>query len=308
MLPKIGGAIVTHNRAAALRLTLGAALTQTHPLSRLVLIDNASTDATGDLARQHAPNGGATLDYCRLTDNLGCSAGFAVALEQLLRSDCEWFWLLDDDATPAPDALEHLTAQIKSPLYVYCSAAIGPGGDDPVLCWPVAFRRGHIWSRPAHFLRELPDVGEVEFSSFLGMLIHRSLVEAIGFPDKGFFISGDDAEYSYRMRKHGAKILLIKSSCVCHPLPRRRSVKVFGVEIQVLEHPAWKRYYEIRNRLIIARRYHGVQLWTRALPGTLLRWLITLAFQPDRLAQSRAFARGIVDGLAERLGIRWPPP
>lgn len=48
--------------------------------------------------------------------------------------------------------------------------------------------------------------------------------------------------------------------------------------------------------------------WTEALPGTLLRWLLTLILQPDRLAQSRAYVKGIRDGLAGRTGRLWPPP
>jgi rhamnopyranosyl-N-acetylglucosaminyl-diphospho-decaprenol beta-1,3/1,4-galactofuranosyltransferase len=110
------------------------------------------------------------------------------------------------------------------------------------------------------------------------------------------------------MRKQGARIPLIRASRVRHPLPRRRLVTVFGIEVQVLEQAAWKRYYEIRNRLIVARRHHGFRLWTETLPGTLLRWLVMLAVQPNRLGQSAAYARGIVDGLTGRLGMRWPPP
>lgn len=308
MQPKIGGAIVTHNRAAALDLTLRAVLAQTHPLERLVLIDNASTDTTSDLAAQQCVPDGATLDYVRLTQNLGCSAGFAVALERLLQTDCEWFWLLDDDATPALDALEQLAMQMTNPLHVYCSAGLGAERNEAPLCWPVSYRLEQTWSPPAQFLDELPEIAEIQFSSFLGMLVNRSLVEVTGFPDSSFFLSGDDAEYSYRLRRHGARIRLVKSSHVRHPMPKRRLIQIFSIRIMLLQHPAWKRYYEVRNRLIIAHRYHGRRLWTQALPGTLLRWLVTLVVQPDRFAQSEAFARGIFDGLTGRMGMRWPPP
>ena len=71
----------------------------------------------------------------------------------------------------------------------------------------------------------------------------------------------------------------------------------------VVRHPRIER----RRVCVIAKRHFGRRIWTEALPGTLLPRLVTLAVQPDRLAQSAAFARGIFDALTGRMGMRWPP-
>lgn len=143
---------------------------------------------------------------------------------------------------------------------------------------------------------------------FIGMLLHQSLIERIGLPDKEFFVSGDDADFCARAWAQAGGVCLVPSAVVRHPRINRRFVMFGRRQIGVIDLAPWRRYYDTRNRLVIAKRHFGWRLWREALPGTLLRWLVTLAVQPDRLGQSAAFARGIFDGLTGRMGMRWAPP
>lgn len=68
-----------------------------------------------------------------------------------------------------------------------------------------------------------------------------------------------------------------------------------------LQLPPWKRYYDTRNRLLIARKYHGYRLVTHTLPGSLVRLVFALWYEPHKLAQFWAFAAGLFDGL---MGIK----
>ena len=56
----------------------------------------------------------------------------------------------------------------------------------------------------------------VDFISFVGMLIHRNVIESVGFPEKDYFIFDDDIEYSLRIYKNCIPKLLITNTCIYH--------------------------------------------------------------------------------------------
>ncbi|ULH17600.1 glycosyltransferase (plasmid) [Deinococcus sp. KNUC1210] len=58
--------VVTYNRRALLVQCLERLLSQTLPLERIYVIDNASTDGTAEVIPAHE-----RIEYLRLSDNLG---------------------------------------------------------------------------------------------------------------------------------------------------------------------------------------------------------------------------------------------
>jgi rhamnopyranosyl-N-acetylglucosaminyl-diphospho-decaprenol beta-1,3/1,4-galactofuranosyltransferase len=68
--------------------------------------------------------------------------------------------------------------------------------------------------------------------------------------------------------------------------------------------PPWKTYYDTRNKLLIARQYHGFRLWTATLPGILVRLVAALLNESDPRGHLSAVAAGVVDGLRGRKGSR----
>jgi glycosyltransferase involved in cell wall biosynthesis len=92
----------TLNDADIIDGTIEAVLRQTRPVDAILLVDNASTDATLD-----QPSVRHTT-VLRHTKNLGTSgavySGFRFALEH----DYDWIWIFDADSVPDPDALQKL--------------------------------------------------------------------------------------------------------------------------------------------------------------------------------------------------------
>jgi GT2 family glycosyltransferase len=52
-----------------------------------------------------------------------------------------------------------------------------------------------------------------------GPLLHRSMVEKVGFVEKKFFIYADDTEYSVRLIKNGVKLGIAKEAKLNRLLP-----------------------------------------------------------------------------------------
>lgn len=301
--------IVTRNRSTLIQRCLNGLLNQTFHPNTLIVIDNGSEDETPSLFRKGCFADDSRIHYVRIDGNTGGAGGFHAGIAHAIELGCDWIWVMDDDGCPDPNALNCLMAVNPAPSAIHAAAALADSGDDRELVWPTAPMDGHYRGKVMLHVDELNGpVVPVLNAPFIGMLFHRSLIERIGLPDKNFFVSGDDAEFCARAWARADGVRLVPSAVMRHPRIERRCFNLGGRQISVIALAPWRRYYDTRNRLVIAKRHFGHRLWTEALPGTLLRWLVTLMIQPDRLAQSAAFACGIFDALTERMGMRWAPP
>ena len=309
-LRNICAVVVTRNRCLLLQRCLQGLLNQTRAPELVIVIDNGSEDETPSLFRAGSFAGDSRIDYVRMEGNRGGAGGFHAGIARAMARGFDWIWVMDDDACPESDALKCLLSVDPDPAAIYAAAALVDSGDLLEFVWPMApvegDARGNILMRVDE-LTGGPAVPALN-APFIGMLFHRDLLERIGLPDKDFFVSGDDAEFCARAWARAGGVRLVPSAVVRHPRIERRCFHIGRRQFCVIVLAPWRRYYDTRNRLVIAKRHFGRRLWTEALPGTLLRWLVTLVVQPDRAAQSAAFARGIFDALTGRLGMRRPPP
>ncbi len=302
---RVCAAVVTYNRKELLLECLNALLAQTHPLHSVVVVDNASTDGTPELLRERGLTDRDDVRHLRLEDNRGGAGGFAAAVEATRAQDCDWIWLMDDDAEPAPDALERLLD--APPAAQVTTVALGPkvvyatGGID-------ANQRGHFHRR----LRPLP-AGEYRdghhpslgFLSFVGALVRISAARALDPPRAEFFVWGDDVEYSFRLRRLGDLRLVSESVMVhkrvTHSYENRRS-RFWNAILPGQFWPTplerfWQNLCGLRNYLWTKREYEGqgtlsavgttVQFMIKALlydeqPLRRLPWIVRFARQGRR--------------------------
>lgn len=291
----ITSVVVTYNRKSLLRKVLTAHTTQTLQPARLLIVDNASTDGTREMLRVEGWLDHPEVELLALPENTGGAGGFAAGLSHAIASGAERVWMMDDDAEPYPDALEQLMRVATNPMDVYGSLAVC-GNETSWLTTLLAPALGEVDCPD-----DVPDCALVQSLPFLGFLIHRDLVARIGLPDAGYFIAADDVEYCVRAQRAGAKVMIAGKSRIEHPKSRPYKVRILGHTLTCLALPPWKRYYDTRNRLLIAHTHYGIRLFTQTVPGSLARLLGALLKEPGKLAQLHAFLAGFVDGL---LGIK----
>lgn len=290
--------VVTFNRLELLKECLHALSAQSSPPDSIYVIDNASTDGTGDWLRDSLSVLFPGVVAVTLEKNTGGAGGFCRGLSVALDHGADWVWMMDDDARPHTSALEELMCVCEDPGNVYGSIAVQ--GEDTAWATTLVDQGNRVVSKVA----SVPPRARVDFLPFLGFMIHRTLVARIGLPDASFFILSDDTEYSLRARKSGAHIIVAGRSRIEHPKTERQTVNLPFREMTYLRLPPWKRYYHTRNKILIARRYYGVKLFTQTLPGLLARLLLAMLKEQNRPAQAWAFFAGTMDGLLGRAGYR----
>ena len=235
----IHAVVVTRNRLPLLKECIAGLDAQTRPLDRIIVVDNDSSDGTPQwLATQKAT--------VFRQPNSGGAGGFHRGIAEAYAQGAEWIWVMDDDSIPEPAALERLTAStffgdqrtgFLASLVLWTDGQVHQMNVLP----PAAPAQ---WTCRVLQDRAIP----VQRGTFVGMLIARRAVEAVGLPFRQFEIWGDDTEYSRRIltRLSGLQIL---DSVVVHKTAENRSGYVFPVP----RSSHWKWLRGIRNDLYISR-------------------------------------------------------
>jgi GT2 family glycosyltransferase len=289
--------VPTFNGWDHLQTCLKALKQQTFAAMRVIVVDDGSTDGTGELVSNEFPD----VDYLRLPGNLGfaaaCNAGIAAG-------DSEFVALLNNDAIPEPDWLKALVAGMNR--YPRCAALaskilladqsgrLHSAGD--TFSWSGLPNSRGVWE-PDHGQY---DVEEPVFSACAAAALYRrdalnevSRVTGDVF-DTDFFMYCEDIDLSWRLRLFGWNIMFIPGARVEHHLSATAGGPLAS-------------YYVARNRFgVIAKNVpDGLQrnLWLRFLANQSI--LLLRALRHVREPAARAEIRGVLAG--PLFGIRQRP-
>jgi GT2 family glycosyltransferase len=250
--PTIAAVIVTHNRSAKLARVLQALAAQSLRPDQVHVIDNASTDDTAAVVAAMAETTPG-LRYHRLPTNIGGAGGFHHGMKQAYDAGADYLWVSDDDAYPAPDAIEQLFQALqhfeqthgKRPSFA-CSRV---NWVDGVICEMNVPRP--VWDWPRYLVPDQP-WPLVDSCSFVSILIPRWALTQHGLPIAEYFIWFDDAEFTRRLSKTFPGIL-VPASVVTHDTAENKGVN-FGF---VTEQNLWKFVYGARNETSFLTREFG---------------------------------------------------
>lgn len=289
---RVQAVVVTYNRLAMLQ-RLVPRLIATPGLERVLVVDNASTDGTGEWL---AGLGEELVRHETLATNTGGAGGFHHGLGWAVREGADLVWLMDDDGLPEPDCLTLLLERVERDGLEFCGPAVLAEQDPSRLCFPIRLPGG---TRVVHEMAAVEAAAQDGLIDdvvipFNGVLVTRDLVDRIGLPREEFFIWGDDVEYLWRAERAGARIATVVDAHFLHPATDDLGTPMmFGRTTYNHTPSELKHYCMARNNTLNLRAYRGwVHVW--------LFWLKTVWFylftkpQPARIPLS---ARAAVAGL-----------
>ena len=289
--PAVTIVIATYNRADYLAGLLATVSALDPAPERVVVVDNASTDSTGDVidaARDTLP---APLDVVRLDVNTGGAGGFAAGAAHALAAGAQWLWLMDDDVEILPGALAALGKWTGSADCIHGRRLDDAGKP---FFWQHRFlpALGIHYPVPGNVFRDSP-VFRTNVGCFEGMLISAGLVRKIGLPDARFFINGDDTIYGWlASRRHE---VLYVNDFVLRKVRPQRSIDL-GIR-HLNDSSDLSRFCMMRNRGYLARylQEHGVFSPAGFALGTALtaaKEVLRLVAVEHRVRGTAALLRG----------------
>ena len=175
-----------------------------------VVVDNGSADGSADRLAAAFPEAA----VIRSGRNLGFGAGNNLAIRRALEAGADFVWLINNDARPAPDALDALVrAAEAAPRAGAVGAAIyhedRPGelqawGGGTVVRW-LGWAR--LATRPG---------AAVEYITGTSMLLRCAALREAGLFDERFFLYWEDAELCARLRRAGWEMAVAGDAKVWH--------------------------------------------------------------------------------------------
>jgi len=183
--PLISLIIVNWNGKPFLNECLSTLSHQTYSPYEIIVVDNGSTDGSGDFLRQKFPH----VQLVQLTENHGFAGGNAKGLEvatgeyiALLNNDTrvEEFWL---ETLIQPMLDDSAIGICASKLIVNATGKLESAGDG-LTTWGVGLKRG-FEQDPGLYTAK----GQVFGASAAACLYRREMLDAIGFLDEDFFFN-----------------------------------------------------------------------------------------------------------------------
>lgn len=248
-------------------------------VDKIWVVDNGSAlDRSTDLeALSHR------VRTLRLSDNFGWAGGYNRALGVLREAGHNAAYLLNNDATLEPGALESAVATLRADP---ANAAVGS---------VILTNEGRsVWfDGEYHGDKQATDLsaGAVPSRTLngAGFVLNLEALEALGGFHEEYFLYHEEADWFSRARDAGWRLLVDRDSRVHHA--REGSDTNFNA-----------RYYRLRNRFLASRR--GICLgsaperWRHAFLHALR------ALKTPELGARFAAAEAILDGLRARFGRR----
>lgn len=296
---RVAAVMVAFNRAELLREALTAVGVQTRPVDELIVIDNASTDESGQVAAEMVARFGGNARLISLTENTGGAGGFATGIAAAVQDPTiDWVWVMDDDTVPHPTALEEALAahtrfveasRGRDDLGVMGSRVVWIDGEDHPMNTP----KPKIGASQAE--RDIAaEVGgmEIRSISFVSAFLRAELVREMGLPIADYFLWNDDFEYSARLLRRSRGIQ-VPVSVVTH------KTKIRGSSDQ---DPGERFLFEVRNKLWLFRLSRALKPWEKLAytAASARRWARTFAASSNRGVLRRCLRRGLCEGLFTR--------
>ena len=305
--------IVTYNRCDLLQESLEANLNQSLKPDCLIIVDNASTDGTYSMLRNNGFVGigkerqieiekvgvkyeqsecfkeEVKIIYLRKNQNDGGSGGFYTGIREAHRLGYDHIWIMDDDAIPETLCLQSLmSSKYSSDKCVVACTPRKIGLDQKEQFHHYGYLNGLF--KQVQLPKDRSDEMLVDYASFVGLLIKRSVVDVIGLPEYGFFIWHDDLEYSIRISKLG-EILFVNQACIVH--------KTIEPSDAINREPnVFKYYYGHRNRAITIKKHSPVFKSLLLIPYYYLLSLgKILIYNKNKFKYFRTRTKALIDAL-----------
>lgn len=253
---------------------------------RVVIIDNASA-APARRALQSVVEQ-VRADLILNDQNLGLGAALNQGVDRARAEGFEWVLTLDQDTSVSDSASMDLITALRA-------------------C-PFRQRVGMVGSTVMNFPEDRPKGLWEERDALItsGSLLSVAVFKVVGPFREDLFIDYVDVEWCLRARARGYRMIVTSTPTILHRIGDPRAHRFFGRRVLSSHHRPFRRYYMMRNRIILWKEFF------RSERRYLLRDAKYLAkdtvkiflYEEEKMSQFRNLCAGIRDGVLNRTGRR----
>jgi mycofactocin glycosyltransferase len=281
--------IPVHNRARSLERLLDSLATNGFQPSRIVVVDDGSSDGSGDVATHHGT---------RVIRNPQPTGPGAARQRGLAEIDTTYVAFIDSDCAASPGWLEPLLEQFKDPAVAICAPRIGPL-DSGALARAGALAQAGSKALAAYEAVKSPlDLGpnrglvrartRIAYVPAAALLCRVDAIRQVGGFDPSLHV-GEDVDLMWRLDAAGWRVRHEPTSVIGHD--HRTRIGQF----------ARRRVQYGTSAAVLDERHPGqvppfaVNRWSAAV------WIAAMLVPPVGFGAAVAIAAGSAESLARRL-------
>ncbi|HVN85503.1 MAG TPA: glycosyltransferase family 2 protein, partial [Candidatus Binatia bacterium] len=215
--PRVVVAIISWNRVAEVCTCIDSVASVAYPNYELLVVDNASRDATVATVRERFPH----VTVLRNERNLGYAGGSNVAFRYALDRGADYVLLLNQDVRVAPDLIDRLVEAAESDSRIAIAGAKNRLMDNPAYTWG---RYGILnWGPMLVYTRgryerdyDEPGITDVDWVIGNGCLLRCATLREIGPFDEEFFHFNEDVDWCTRARRASRRVVYVDQAALDH--------------------------------------------------------------------------------------------
>jgi len=253
--PRVAIIVLNWNNYADTRECLVSLEKITYPNSEIIVVDNGSTDGSGERLKVEFPY----HIFIRNEINLGFAGGNNVGIRYALEKMFDFILFLNNDTVVDKGFLEpaiRLAAKddsigiVGAKIYYYSDPKKiwAAGGGSLRILWisgPVFRLYGYNQADKGQF----DAVREIDWCVGAFMLIKREVFEKIGLLPECYFLCMEEGEFAVKARKAGFKIFYTPESVIWHKIGVSSNTDIKHI------------YNGFRNRLLFTERTYPSFVW-----------------------------------------------
>ncbi|SFR67001.1 glycosyltransferase family 2 protein [Halogeometricum limi] len=237
-----------------------------YPNVRVVVVDNGSTDGSGERLAEEFPE----YEFIFNEENLGFAAGNNVGIRRAMERDADYVLLLNNDTVVTEGFLRPLVETAESGDRV---AAVGgvnryyhsDGIHNAGVRFPLALGgKTMLWDRPRG-----EEPYESDYVPSCLVLLSAEFIEQHDVLCEDYFIGMEDTDLAWQARQNGWKVLVDPRSVIYHKTGMTSSKSHF-----VVYHTLRNRFRFASNRLSSRQRVLFLASLGIQLLGTVLLWAV----------------------------------
>ncbi len=270
----------------------------------IIVVDNASTDGSIDIIETKFQQ----VQIIRNTENLGFSGGNNIGIQQLIKMNVDYIWVLNNDTEVDGKCLDELVRVMDNEPNVSgcCGKILYDNPRDKI--WYAGSTLNNYTLKAKHRGELEIDKGQYNdqdttpFITGCCMFVRKLAWEYTGGFDEQFFAYCEDVDWCLRARKLGLKLRYVPQAIIYHKVSA--TFKKTTTQKNGGTSSPFAIYLGTRNRMFLIRKHakNSFQLLTSTTLyfmtnfyyGTALIFLL-------RINKFKSLIKGIVDGCFSRL-------
>ncbi len=242
-MEKVAVVILNFKVAGYTLKAVESVLKSTHKSIEIIVVDNNSKDDIKTRLEKYPK-----VKFIQSGDNLGYAGGNNVGINAALKTDAEYIFILNPDATVTEETISMLLKGMKEHQADVANPKIYFADSNNLWFGGKVFDKANVLS--SHQGVNEKDKGQYDKPTKLedvtgaALMVKRQVFEKIGLFDEKFFMYYEDLDFATRTLKAGFKIMYLPKAIVYHA-----NAKSAGLGSPLQD------YFITRNRMLYGRKY-----------------------------------------------------